>query len=128
MDQLVAANEQPSLSGLTLKKSSLDFKEDSCKAELKDLMQEMDHELGSIGVSVATLEDVKVLLGHLSESMDTAEYKGEEMYYYRDHHRKIRVYWNLINHTVNMLNIEYEKADAIKDKIFKVVREGNEKQ
>lgn len=96
---------------------------------LKNLTHELDGELGSLGVSVATLTDVEVLLGHLVEGMDTAVCKGEEMYYFREHHRKLRVYWRLLNHTMSELNKEYERVDELKDGLFKeVVKASNEKQ
>lgn len=100
MDQLVAVNEQPNL---------------------KIFTSELDGELGSLGVSVATLTDVEVLLAHLVEDMDTAVYKGEEIYCFRGFHRKLRVYWRLLNYTMNELNKEYERVDEIKDGLFKEV-------
>ncbi|MGQ7103686.1 hypothetical protein ACUN13_04720 [Bacillus cereus group sp. Bce041] len=100
MDQLVAVNEQPNL---------------------KNFTSELDGELGSLGVSVATLTDVEVLLAHLVEDMDAAVYKGEEIYCFRGFHRKLRVYWRLLNYTMNELNKEYERVDEIKDGLFKEV-------
>ncbi|MGG4545798.1 hypothetical protein ABEV10_22435, partial [Bacillus velezensis] len=80
-------------------------------------------------VSVATLTDVEVLLAHLVEDMDTAVYKGEEIYCFRGFHRKLRVYWRLLNHTMNELNKEYERVDEIKDGLFKeVVKNGEKRQ
>lgn len=53
--------------------------------------------------------------------MDTAVYKGEEIYCFRGFHRKLRVYWRLLNYTMNELNKEYERVDEIKDGLFKEV-------
>ncbi|WP_255288432.1 hypothetical protein [Bacillus wiedmannii] len=96
---------------------------------LKNLTRELDHEVGSIGLSVATLVDVENLLGHLVESMNEAAYKGEQMAYFNEHHTKVRVYWNLIHHTVNELSADYDKVEKIKDGLFDtVVKRSNEKQ
>ncbi|MBJ8030882.1 hypothetical protein ABES33_26815 [Bacillus pseudomycoides] len=95
---------------------------------LKNFTSELDGELGSLGVSVATLTDVEVLLAHLVEDMDTAVYKGEEIYCFRGFHRKLRVYWRLLNHTIGDLNKEYEKVDEIKDGLFKEVVKQSEKR
>ncbi|WP_306475123.1 hypothetical protein [Bacillus anthracis] len=96
---------------------------------LKNLTRELDHEVGSIGLSVATLVDVENLLGHLVESMNEAAYKGEQMAYFNEHHTKVRVYWNLIRHTVNELSTEYEKVEKIKDGLFnEVVKNGEKRQ
>ncbi|PEP49724.1 MULTISPECIES: hypothetical protein [Bacillus] len=130
MDQLVAVNEQPNLSGLTQKRSWLDSKDGSYeKSTLKKFTHELDHELGSLGLSVSTLEDVEILLGHLLENINAAAHKGEEMYYFREFHRKLRVYWRLLNHTMNELNKEYERVDEIKDGLFQeVVKASGKKQ
>ncbi|CAH2466781.1 hypothetical protein ACQVTS_12300 [Bacillus mycoides] len=127
MDQLTVAKEQPIVSGLVnAKMYSENHGEES---DLKNFTSELDGELGSLGVSVATLTDVEVLLAHLVEDMDTAVYKGDEVYCFRGFHRKLRVYWRLLNHTMNELNKEYEKVDEIKDGLFKeVVKRSNEKQ
>ncbi|MEC2868902.1 hypothetical protein ACIQHV_19030 [Bacillus bombysepticus] len=99
------------------------------KDNLKGFTRELDHEVGSIGLSVATLVDVENLLGNLVESMNEAAYKGEQMAYFNEHHTKIRVYWNLIRHTVNELSAEYEKVEKIKDGLFnEVVKRSNEKR
>ncbi|MEB9590213.1 hypothetical protein P4L01_09355 [Bacillus cereus] len=96
---------------------------------LKNLTRELDHEVGSIGLSVATLVDVENLLGHLVESMNEAAYKGDQMAYFNEHHTKVRVYWNLIRHTVNELSAEYEKVEKIKDGLFdEVVKRKNGEQ
>ncbi|EJQ36376.1 hypothetical protein IEC_03846 [Bacillus toyonensis] len=127
MDQLTVAKEQAIVSGLiNAKMYSENHDEES---NLKNFTSELDGELGSLGVSVATLIDIEVLLAHLVEDMDTAVYKGEEIYCFRGFHRKLRVYWRLLNHTMNELNKEYEKVDEIKDGLFKeVVKRSNEKQ
>ncbi|HDX9541498.1 MULTISPECIES: hypothetical protein [Bacillus] len=130
MDQLVTINEKPNLADLTPKKNSLEFKDVSYEeSNLKNFTSELDGELGSLGVSVATLTDVEVLLAQLVEDMDTAVYKGEEIYCFRGFHRKLRVYWRLLNHTMNELNKEYERVDEIKDGLFtKVVKASKENQ
>ncbi|HFK1394603.1 TPA: hypothetical protein ACGXMH_002329 [Bacillus mobilis] len=111
MAQLAVPTKQP------IPPNLVDHSEDT----LKDFTRELDHEVGSIGLSVATLVDVENLLGHLVESMNEAAYKGEQMDYFNEHHTKIRVYWNLIRHTVNELSTDYEKIEMIKDGIFQEV-------
>lgn len=127
MDQLTVAKEQPIVSGLVNAKMYSENHDE--ESNLKNFTSELDGELGSLGVNVATLIDIEILLAHLVEDMDTAVYKGEEIYCFRGFHRKLRVYWRLLNHTMNELNKEYEKVDEIKDGLFKeVVKRSNEKQ
>ncbi|PEU69968.1 hypothetical protein CN386_26730 [Bacillus cereus] len=95
---------------------------------LKGFTHELDYSCGSLGNSVATLVDVESLLANLVEGMNEAAYKGQEMAYYREHHRKLRVYWRLLNHTTRELNEEYEKVDEIKDGLFKEVVKNGKKQ
>ncbi|MDY7960049.1 MULTISPECIES: hypothetical protein [Bacillus cereus group] len=128
MDQLVAVNEQPNLAGLTQRKNSLDFKEASYeKSNLREIVYELDEEIGSIGAKVSTLEDVETLLGRLMEDIDRAVHKGEEIYYFKEFHRKLRVYWKLINYTTSGLNKDFEKAEELKEELFNKVVKNCEK-
>ncbi len=111
MAQLAVPTKQP------IPPNLVDHSEDV----LKGFTHELDHSCGSLGNSVATLVDVENLLANLVEGMNEAAYKGEEMAYYREHHRKLRVYWRLLNHTTRELNEEYEKVDEIKDGLFQEV-------
>lgn len=129
MDKLTVS-EQSTVAGLTTKNNSLDFKEDSYgKSNLREIVYELDEEIGEIGAKVATLEDVEILLGRLMEDMDRVVGKGEENYYFHEFHRKLRVYWRLINHTMSELNKDYEKAAELKEEIFnKVVKKNGKNQ
>ncbi|PEW67202.1 hypothetical protein CN448_20010 [Bacillus cereus] len=136
MDQLKAVNEQPIVASfktveMTSELRVTNYSKDGSYGEdnLRDLVHEMDYSCGSIGLSISTLVDVEILLGHLVEGMNEAVYKGEEMAYYKEHHRKLRVYQNLIHHTVNELCTEHEKAETLKDEIFnKVVKNKTHEQ
>ncbi|EOP82978.1 hypothetical protein IGM_05173 [Bacillus cereus HuB4-4] len=129
MDQLTVS-EQSTVADLRTKNNSLDFKEASYeKSNLREIVYELDEEIGSIGAKVSTLEDVETLLGRLMEDIDRAVHKGEEIYYFKEFHRKLRVYWKLINYTTSGLNKDFEKAEELKEELFnKVVKKNGKNQ
>ena len=89
--------------------------------DLRELVFELDCELGSIGCNVETLADIKDLLLHLRDNFDTAVYRGEEKYYFHELHQQIRILSELTRFTMNELCEEYEKTVGLKDKLFEMV-------
>lgn len=129
MDKLVAVNEQPNLAGLTQKKNSLNLKEASYeKSNLREIVYELDEEIGSIGAKVSTLEDVEILMARLMEDMDRVVSEGNENFYFHEFHRKLRVYWQLINYTTSGLNKDFEKTSELKEELFNKVVKRSENQ
>ncbi|HDR8451093.1 TPA: hypothetical protein QC311_003618 [Bacillus cereus] len=129
MDKLVAVNEQPNLAGLTQKKNSLNLKEASYeKSNLREIVYELDEEIGSIGAKVSTLEDVEILMARLMEDMDRVVSEGNENFYFHEFHRELRVYWQLINYTTSGLNKDFEKTSELKEELFNKVVKRSENQ
>jgi len=126
MDQLTV-NEQPIVSNLGNAKL---YSKDSCaESNLREIVYELDEEIGEIGAKVSTLEDVEILLGRLMEDMDRVVSKGEQNFYFHEFHRKLRVYWQLINYTTSGLNKDFEKAEELKQELFdKVVKQSEKGQ
>jgi len=87
------------------------------KENLRDLSLELEYELAAIGSTISSLLDVKVLFGQLTDSMDTAVNKGEELLYYHEHHRMVRVLSEYVYYLVTDISTHYEKADKTKVKI-----------
>lgn len=85
---------------------------------LRKLSFELDSQFGLIGARVSTLADVECLFGQLVDEMNIALYRGEEHARLYEHHRKIRVYWELIRYTLNDLSKDYEKAHDLHEKMF----------
>ncbi|MEH6891598.1 hypothetical protein V7024_18300 [Bacillus sp. JJ864] len=129
MDQLTVS-EQSTVAGLRTKNNSLDFKEASYeKSNLREIVYELDEEIGSIGAKVSILEDVEILMARLMEDMDRVVSEGNENFYFHEFHRKLRVYWQLINYTTSGLNKDFEKTSELKEELFnKVVKRSNEKR
>lgn len=125
MDQLTT-NEQPKVASLGSTK--LYSKASYEKSNLREIVYELDEEIGSIGAKVSTLEDVEILMARLMEDMDKVVSEGNENFYFHEFHRKLRVYWQLINYTSSGLNKDFEKASELKEELFdKVVKRSNEK-
>ncbi|MGH0950474.1 hypothetical protein [Bacillus mycoides] len=118
MDEIKVVNEQAIVTNLE------NAKDASCEENnLREIIYELDEEIGEIGDKVSILEDVEILLGRLTNDMDRAVYKGEENVYFHEFHREIRVYWRLLKCTIGDLNEEYEKVDELKEELFdKVVK------
>ncbi|MFJ8531614.1 hypothetical protein [Bacillus sp. NPDC094106] len=136
MDQLTVAKEQPiSASFKTVGMASelrvTNYSKDGSYGEdnLRDIVYELDDGIGSIGAKVETLVDVEILMSRLMEDMDRVVSKGEQNFYFHEFHRKLRVYWQLINYTTSGLNKDFEKASELKEEIFnKVVKNGGKSQ
>ncbi|PFF24143.1 hypothetical protein [Bacillus thuringiensis] len=128
MGQLTVS-EQSTVAGLTTKNNSLDFKEASYeKSNLREIVYELDEEIGSIGAKVSTLEDVEILMARLMEDMDRVVSEGNENFYFHEFHRKLRVYWQLINYTTSGLNKDFEKTSELKEELFNKVVKRSENQ
>lgn len=87
-------------------------------APLRKLTHELDSQFGLIAARVSTLTDVECLFGQLVDEMNIALYRGEEHIRLHEHHRKIRVYWELIRYTLNDLSRDYEKAHDLHEEMF----------
>jgi hypothetical protein len=85
---------------------------------LKSLVFEMDSAMGSVSSRVGILHDVEVRMGYLREDMDTAEHKGEQRLYYRDHHREVRVLSELLYYLTKDLIAASETAYNLHLSIF----------
>ncbi|PEG03934.1 MULTISPECIES: hypothetical protein [Bacillus cereus group] len=128
MGQLTVS-EQSTVAGLTTKNNSLDFKEASYeKSNLREIVYELDEEIGSIGAKISTLEDVEILMARLMEDMDRVVSEGNENFYFHEFHRKLRVYWQLINYTTSGLNKDFEKTSELKEELFNKVVKRSENQ
>ncbi|MGS7463786.1 hypothetical protein [Bacillus paranthracis] len=130
MDQLTV-NEQPIVPSLGNAKlySKDSFKDDSCaESNLREIVYELDEGIGSIGAKVETLVDVEILMARLMEDMDRVVSKGDENFYFHEFHRKLRVYWSLLNYTTSDLNKDFEKAAELKEELFDKVVRNNGKQ
>jgi hypothetical protein len=84
---------------------------------LNTLVFDLDSEIGGIGNCVSTLVDLEIEFGQLVSSMETANYRGQARYYYDEHFRKIRILSELLYHTINDLNKDYDKVDKIRDSL-----------
>ncbi|CCW05900.1 hypothetical protein Q0N88_05925 [Bacillus thuringiensis] len=130
MDQLTV-NEQPIVTSLGNAKlySKDSFKGNSYKgSNLREIVYELDEEIGSIGAKVSTLEDVEILMARLMGDMDRVVSEGNENFYFHEFHRKLRVYWQLINYTSSGLNKDFEKASELKEELFDKVVKQSEKR
>lgn len=78
--------------------------------KLKDLVQEMDAAMGSVGSAVEILNDVSTALVYLREDMDAALIRGEEMFRHREHHREVRLLSELMRYVMSELVGTYESA------------------
>lgn len=95
-------------------------------ASLKTLAHEMESAIGSIALKVEALQDVEIAMGQLRESMDGAVYRGEEMVYYRQHHREVRMLSELLRYLVIDLATVFENAEKIQMAIFNHVGKGGQ--
>ncbi|PFT97981.1 hypothetical protein COK81_05795 [Bacillus thuringiensis] len=130
MDQLTV-NEQPIVSSLGNAKmySKGSFEGNSYEeSNLREIVYELDEGIGSIGAKVETLVDVEILMARLMEDMDRVVSEGNENFYFHEFHRKLRVYWNLLNYTASGLNKDFEKASELKEELFDKVMKQSEKK
>jgi hypothetical protein len=95
-------------------------------ADLEMLSNELDSQLGSIGATLRTLNDVENLFMQLTEDMEEAVHRGEERFHFQEHHRTIRVLSKLMYHAMNEINEHYEKAEAAEKELFNTVHEKQE--
>jgi hypothetical protein len=90
---------------------------------LRKLTHDLDFGLGAVGATISDLVDVQILLDQLVVKMDDSVYRGEERYYYREHHRLLKVYANLIRYLMNDISGEYERIDKVHSTLFEKVHE-----
>lgn len=84
---------------------------------LEDLAFELDFGFGILNLRVATLNDIKYELSKLRLEMDETEAKDAN-FRFNDFHRRIRLLNDLLGHTVNGLNKEFEETENTKTAIF----------
>lgn len=90
---------------------------------LKALVSELDSKLGSVGIRIDTLNDIKTVLSHLVEDMHETVHKKEERAYFREHFRTVRLVSNLMDYLVDNLNENYEACDELHGKMHKIVNQ-----
>lgn len=91
------------------------------KGDLKDLVHELDFKVGGFHDILSDLSDAEILFNQLRDKMNDALYKGEEMIYYHEHSRMVRVLSSLFRYVLDDLCTEVEKTEEIKDQIFEKV-------
>lgn len=87
------------------------------KQLVRDFVQNLDSEVGSINLSVITLEDIDSLLGRLRIKMDNFD-EEELRLYFREFHLEVRVLDELVRNVVKELKRDYYKVNEIKDNLF----------
>lgn len=90
------------------------------KKTLRDLVYDLDWNIGGISCRLETFNDISVMLEHLKQEM---EEKGEQqaMYYFREWFRKIRILNELMRYTLSDFSSEHETMEAIREEMFKRV-------
>ncbi|GIP60583.1 hypothetical protein [Paenibacillus woosongensis] len=96
------------------------------KKQIQDIAFDLDNTVTVIEGCVDTLADIEVEFGHLREGMDNAFDKGDEMHYYREHHRQVRVLSTLMIHVMEELKHSSGKAAELTQTLFKTVRKESE--
>ncbi|TYS57903.1 hypothetical protein FZD47_24005 [Bacillus infantis] len=96
--------------------------------ELKDLVHELDFELGAAGVTLTNLQDIEFLLSQLVDSMEEAAYRGEEKLYFDEHYRSVRVLFNLMRYSMIDLSKEFEVAENLKTNMFALLKQQESKE
>lgn len=89
---------------------------------------DLDTGVSAIKCTTVHLNDIKVELMRLRESMDAAVLKKEEHFRFEEHYRKVRILSELMFYVSNELNEEIEKVEEISDKIFESVIKGEKKE
>jgi len=89
--------------------------------QLRDLVFELDCEISNIGNTLMDLEDAKVFLSNLEVSMSDAVHSGEEMVYFHNHHREVRILFQLLRQALTDLNKSHNNADILQKTLFNEV-------
>lgn len=89
--------------------------------ELKKLALEMNSDIVKVAGLIESLVDVETEIGHLRESMDTAVHRGEERVYYREQHRSVRIYHDLMHYIMKDLVEASEKVYAMHLSMFEAI-------
>lgn len=92
--------------------------------DLKDTIYDLEHELGSIGCNVETLEDIQTELCILRQDMEGIDYKNNFSYlHFKEIYRKVRVLDQLFYYTLEELKPRIEDASKATETLFdKVIR------
>lgn len=91
------------------------------KIELKKLVSDLESRVGFIGVRVSTLNDIEVLFGHLNDSMAQAKHDENQLLYFEEHFREVRILSELMYFTMKELNGELSKIEKIREALFEKV-------
>ncbi|MEK5100934.1 hypothetical protein MKX83_02925 [Cytobacillus sp. FSL M8-0252] len=92
---------------------------------VRNLVHDLDFELGEIGLRSSVLDDIQTLMYQLVTDMNDKVHLGQERHYFREWHRELRVLSELLHYTVNDLKEEYESTRKVYGTIFeKVVKQG----
>lgn len=90
--------------------------------QLQSLAHEVDNSISAFAYHVECLKDIQVKLSHLREDMDTAVHRGLERIAFEEHHREIRVLSELMRYLMNDVQMSYEKAERVNQKLCEFVR------
>lgn len=94
---------------------------------LEELAQELDNEVSSVAVKLGTLNDVRTVLGQLRIKMDNLDESNARIYFH-EIHTSVRLIDDLIEYTMEKLNVEFAEIEETKEVLFqKIVREGDKK-
>ncbi|MNJ63777.1 hypothetical protein D3C77_597000 [compost metagenome] len=96
------------------------------KNHLQEIASKLDNTTNIIEAYVETLSDIEIEFGHLREGMDTAVFRGDQQFYYREHHRQVRILSHLMRHVLDELRGSSEKASELTQTLFETVREESE--
>lgn len=88
---------------------------------LRNLVHDMENEVTAIEAKVETLNDIRIAMNHLREDMDTAFHKGEQRFYFQEHHRQVRMLSELMHYVVKDMTEISEKATELQQSVFKIV-------
>lgn len=88
---------------------------------VRDMAFKMDYTVGGIGCHVDILEDIHTNFTITVQGMDGAVERGEEMIYYREHHRELRILSELMYYAMAELEKEYEQIHKLKEDFFEKV-------
>ncbi|MEO3946222.1 hypothetical protein [Gorillibacterium sp. CAU 1737] len=91
---------------------------------LRSLIFEMDSTLGAISSRVETIYDIERRFGQLRDSIDTAQYRGEQRIFNQDDHVEVRILSELLYYSVKDLREESDKAYKLHESMFNNVIKG----
>ncbi|WP_438316525.1 hypothetical protein [Sporosarcina sp. FA9] len=95
--------------------------------KLEDLTHKMDCQMGGIGCSLETLQNIKVTLDNLRVGMDNRK-DDEIQARFRDDHRTVQMLQDLMRYTMRELGEFHQKAFEIHHEMFEEIMELDNKK